>query len=327
MTNDLRHPLAETACKFIECGFGVIPLASKSKVPTAGSQGSKSPILDRDTASQMLSAHGHDINLGVTIEGFLVVDVDPRNGGDQSLEKLLDELRHFPETVTVRSGGGGQHFYFCLPDQTRNVRLRKNLSAFPGIDFKTNGYLVAPGSVHPSGRSYEFELGKALGDVPIAMAPEDLLDLLLVTYSAPQASDIIGPPGALASYEQIVEHCRVFSALVEHPESVSEPEWFAALTVIARTVDGERHAHEFSKLDEVRYDEAETRQKLGQAGKYNPVCCDHFHGELDRPECARCPFNGTIRSPISLGYGDPQLLKLQARFVYDVQSGKYYDVA
>src|SRR5882724_6059724 len=48
--------------------------------------------------------------------GFFVVDVDPAKGGEESLITLEAEHGPLPKTLTVRTGGGGLHFYFAMPD-------------------------------------------------------------------------------------------------------------------------------------------------------------------------------------------------------------------
>ena len=92
-----------------------------------------------------------DANIGLrTGAGLVVIDVDPRNGGDASITEL--EERHGRlDTLTARTGGGGFHLYLRgdLPD-------RKGL--LPGIDLKAGGgYVVAPPSLHVSGRRYTWK--------------------------------------------------------------------------------------------------------------------------------------------------------------------------
>ncbi len=100
--------------------------------------------------------------------GITVIDVDPRNGG--SLDLLPPSVLSAPR---VKTGGGGWHLYFqAVPPGSRFRRL-------PGIDFKANGYVVAPGSVHPSGASYVWEQE---GELP--PFPAELLDTAPLLPSA-----------------------------------------------------------------------------------------------------------------------------------------------
>jgi hypothetical protein len=80
----------------------------------------------------------------------------------------------------VKTGSGGQHFYFKYPIHT--IKNRTNL--FQGIDVKSDGgYVVAPPSLHASGNNYEWTTSF---DMPLAEMPDWLLNSLLET-TAPTA--------------------------------------------------------------------------------------------------------------------------------------------
>src|SRR5271154_5989908 len=54
-------------------------------------------------------------NIGIptgAASGLLVLDVDPRNGGVDSLESLIMKHGHFSGTAEQVTGGGGRHFFF-----------------------------------------------------------------------------------------------------------------------------------------------------------------------------------------------------------------------
>lgn len=93
--------------------------------------------------------------------GLLVVDIDPRNGGDRSFDELIEKHGHWPETLTAYTGGGGLHFYFQKPDVPK---FRKTLAH--GIDIKVNGYVVIPPSMHASGRPYEWANQAPIAELP-----------------------------------------------------------------------------------------------------------------------------------------------------------------
>ncbi len=111
-------------------------------------------------------------NIGVRTGGTLVVlDVDPRNGGDRTLRTLLAEHGTLPPTWTVHTGGGGEHYYFNVEPE-----LPTRAGLFPGIDLKgAGGFVVAPPSRHASGARYAWVRGRALDDLQIAPIPEWLL--------------------------------------------------------------------------------------------------------------------------------------------------------
>ena len=46
-----------------------------------------------------------------SVSGIIVLDVDPGHGGRETLEG-----RTLPPTVAVRTGGGGEHYYYRYPE-------------------------------------------------------------------------------------------------------------------------------------------------------------------------------------------------------------------
>jgi hypothetical protein len=114
--------------------------------------------------------------IGVRVpDSAIVIDIDPRNGGDLAeLESLTGPL---PTTLTVWSGrnDGGRHLYFLRP---AGPLTSTKLPA--GIDLKVNGYCIAPPSIHPAtGQPYQW------GNHPIARlvapVPYKLRELLRPT--------------------------------------------------------------------------------------------------------------------------------------------------
>jgi len=124
-------------------------------------------------------AENPDANIGVAtgeVSGLVVLDIDPKNDGDRALEQLQDEHGMLPQTWTVDSGGGGIHFYFRYPKfdlPTSHGKLG------PGVDVQSDGALVvAPHSLHASGKRYSFRKGLDPKSVELAALPEWLIDLL-----------------------------------------------------------------------------------------------------------------------------------------------------
>lgn len=99
-----------------------------------------------------------DANVGVatgTKSNVVVLDVDPRSGGLEALDALKSKVGGLPDTLTVRTGSGGFHFYFRPND---GEALKNSASKLgPGLDFKAeNGFVVAPPSLHFSGNRYSW---------------------------------------------------------------------------------------------------------------------------------------------------------------------------
>ena len=106
--------------------------------------------------------------------GLFVVDVDG-DDGRHSLAELEEKHGLLPPTISVITGrdGRGEHLYFQLGKHS--VRNSAGLVG-PGIDVRgIGGYVVAPPSVHPSGRVYAWSV-----DSPdtYAPAPDWLLSLI-----------------------------------------------------------------------------------------------------------------------------------------------------
>ena len=84
--------------------------------------------------------------------GFLVLDIDPRNGGSESFESLIVKHGRLPSTAEQITGGGGRHVFL------RHPGLAAKASLAPGIDVKSNGgYVILAPSLHPSGNVYQWD--------------------------------------------------------------------------------------------------------------------------------------------------------------------------
>lgn len=95
--------------------------------------------------------------------GLAVVDIDPRNGGDDPL------LASLPPTLQVKTGGGGHHRYY---ECAESVSLTKtDLAA--GVELLVGAAAVTlPGSVHASGEPYRM-VGRTrrLARLPMELLP------------------------------------------------------------------------------------------------------------------------------------------------------------
>ena len=108
---------------------------------------------------------------------WLVVDVDPRNGGDVELARLEREHGALPPTLAAHTGGDGQHLVFARPPG----KLRGKLAR--GIDLLGVGrYILVAPSVHPSGGVYRWTSPRGTA---IAQPPAWLVDLARVVDVAP----------------------------------------------------------------------------------------------------------------------------------------------
>jgi hypothetical protein len=168
-----------SARAYAERGLHVFPLRPGRKDPCPGSHGERDATTDAATIDRW-GRQWPDANVGIVpgASGLFVLDVDVRNFGHESLA-VLPAL---PDTATTCTGGGGWHYWFRRTqalDGRRCKTLHVDGVNVSGIDVKgvCSGYVVAPPSIHPSGRRYLWEASSRVDEIPIAEAPGWLVDL------------------------------------------------------------------------------------------------------------------------------------------------------
>lgn len=121
-----------------------------------------------------------------------VLDIDPKHGGFASLDGLIREHGPFPHTIEAVTGGEGRHLYFAHPGGI----VRNKVGLAPGIDLRGDGgCIVAPPSIHASGKTYEWLQGHDPGHAKPARMPRWLLQ---------EASDVRRHPGHSLEYWRIL---------------------------------------------------------------------------------------------------------------------------
>src|SRR5262245_8621802 len=163
--------MMDAALDYLEHGCSVVPLHSPTRrgcscwkgpaCPTPG----KHPRLDQWQWLQSRRPAPDEVrawwtaepaaNVGIVtgmISRLCVLDIDPRNGGDVTLAELDAVGAVMPDDgPLVETGSLGLHHYFAL-----EAPLSPS-GALEGIDVKADGGLVvAPPSLHKSGRRYRW---------------------------------------------------------------------------------------------------------------------------------------------------------------------------
>lgn len=134
-----------------------------------------SPQWDDEQIEAMEMAGQFATGFGVLCKGLLVIDVDARNGGVASWQKLAADVPEIADAgmiVETGSGGGSKHLYFTAPE---GVALLQHHPDYLGLDFKASGFVVGPRSQHASGNLYKLVYG---GPDDIGEAPAALVDML-----------------------------------------------------------------------------------------------------------------------------------------------------
>lgn len=98
--------------------------------------------------------------------------------------------------------------------------------------------------------------------------------------------------------ESVLEGCNFLKDMKSHPQNVSEPEWYAGLSILSRLDDGEKLSHEYSK-GHGSYSERDTSRKIRQSLEASgPRTCDNIHKMWGK--CRECPNYKKVPSPISI---------------------------
>lgn len=167
MKNIVPYNPTDSAIELVMYGFAVLPLhgivdgictcrlgadcksAGKHPANSNGYKGATTDLVQiRNQFTKMPYA-----NIGIAtgqISNCVVLDIDPRNNGLESVDKIKHLL---PETLIARTGSGGLHFYYKYNQIAKDLYKRLG----EGIDVQGDGRLVvAPPSNHISGERYEW---------------------------------------------------------------------------------------------------------------------------------------------------------------------------
>lgn len=147
----------------------VFPIHYKTKRPIT-QHGFKDATSDIEQIKHWWTQHpkaGIGLPTG-RVNNIIVIDIDPRNNGNISFDRLIDENEPLPHTVECLTGGGGNHYYFKYDERVN----KSTLKGYEGIDIQGNGkYVILPPSIHPNGKQYHWEesskpVSNNIADIP-----------------------------------------------------------------------------------------------------------------------------------------------------------------
>lgn len=227
----------EMVLRYAQAGYSVLPLHSvsggkcscgKVECHSAGKHPRTLKGAHESSASPETIADWGEkwpgCNWGMTLAGLVVIDVDPRHSGHETLADLLAKHGDLPQTPTQATGGGGRHYLFKARE---GAHYKGGLGA--GLDLKHGAgqFIVVEPSGHASGGNYSWldEEGPQEGGMP-ALAPE------WITGQAARSGNVIALPGADAiaaggRNSFLYERCRRLRDL-----SLTQPEILAAAMAI-----------------------------------------------------------------------------------------------
>jgi len=158
----------QTALAYASKQVRVIPIKQGEKRPPM--QGwQNAATTNPATIRQWFEGQFKDCGLGIATGEFrdrylVVIDIDDRETykGSDTLNDLEQLHGKLPDTVEVITGSGGRHIYF-LTDQPIRNEASGRLGV--GIDIRAiGGQVLAPPTVHPNGRTYEWVEGKSIAE-------------------------------------------------------------------------------------------------------------------------------------------------------------------
>ncbi len=345
--SDFNPTFAEAAPTLVAKGYTPIPIT----LPTEqGRKAGKRPCQvgweqtkpgDIAALVEQFPDKGVGLLLG---DGLICVDVDFAAGShtDNLRKTLVDWFGAAP----YRVGSKGFAMLFRCTDgfdkkQIFNGRERGN------IEVLSLGQQVVIFGTHPTTcKPYEWFDGNPL-EVPPASLPlvnAERLTTLLNIYTdnyedeEEEAKPNVNDDNRLSDLNKVLTGCAFLQHCKDDAITLSENEWYAALSIVARCDDGEDAAHEWSK-PHPKYTKKETEDKITRAlAKSGPRTCRNIYEKLGFKGCRKCPNEGRVKSPIVLGLPPkvnakkgvevaPDVLAgLVERYVYDACGENFYDL-
>jgi hypothetical protein len=155
----------QTALALIQHSLAVFPCRPRTKWP-ATAHGCKDASTDPDVVRSWWAANPQ-FNIGIAtgeVSNIFVADTDDSDG-QEGLGRLEAQHGSLPPTLQVCTAKG-MHYYFRWP----GVLVRNSASKVaPKIDVRgAGGYVLAPPSIHPTGRRYcwSVDSGNTIADAP-----------------------------------------------------------------------------------------------------------------------------------------------------------------
>jgi hypothetical protein len=188
MEHPMPRSLAESALAYAERGIAAFPLwgitngrcdcrrdcgrnAGKHPLSVLVPHGSKDATTDREQIRRWWAAYP-TANIGIVLGDIVVIDEDQPGA-------ILSAGFELPNGPVSRTGRGHHHLF------RKNGQALLNGNFAPGLDLKTGeAYVVAPPSMHVSGKPYEWIAGHGLEDVELHPIPESAERIIMAAHAA-----------------------------------------------------------------------------------------------------------------------------------------------
>src|SRR5215472_5550775 len=95
------------------CGASDCPSPGKHPLAKCAPRGFQDATTDTTTIRRWWQTECPSANIAMPTDARMVLDVDPRHGGNETLAELERQHGALPDTAEVLTGGGGRHIYFA----------------------------------------------------------------------------------------------------------------------------------------------------------------------------------------------------------------------
>ena len=227
------------------------------------------------------------------------------------------------EITSVEELSDNKKSYKQLCDQIQAALKGASLSGKldPNV-FRQSGTLRLPGTINrcPKAKAIQYEdtnctllsssyklhsYSKLLGEAASDLAGESLDTSSLRAFPNPDT-------------EYILKECKFLEWNFTSPTEVSEPEWYAALSIVGNLDNGNKLAHTMSS-GHPAYSHKDTESKLSKAmSASGPRTCQNIDSLSDK--CRTCPHYGKVTSPILLK--GPDYIKTAGSGFWDIAPDK-----
>jgi len=267
---------------------------------------------------------------------WLDIDISNPAHKQNDLPKNIEEAMSlfddtpFKPTITVWSGHGlhlwflfDKPFYFAAAeDHNIASQLSRKLQATFQYAAREKGWkldntsdlarlLRLPGTVNRKREPVDVHILEEFTDYSRRYTIRALEDFVAEHESkvaptkpikpVPVPQDTAGDDPFVPDLDRVLDGCGFLRHCRDDAATLSEPEWYAALSVVGRCQDGHRHAHDWSR-SYPGYSYEETARKLEHAlASTGPRTCADIIEKYAPEACAGCPHRGKIKSPIVLG--------------------------
>lgn len=270
--------------------------------------------------------------------GFVWFDFDSGDGGVGAHEdtRRFIEFLQLGNVFVCYSGSKGFHvgvpfsaFGLQAQDTLGKIlnrlaqELKKSYTSLDTTIYNANRKFRALGTKHPKTGRYKIclsldelrlplanikQMAERRGSLEIPVPPElpplkQLTDLLArleqvgtdkTAQSKDKAQKSWDAPSGRAAFNQ----CGFLQLARDEQAKISEPQWYAALSVVSRFQDGRKQCHGISHKH-TGYSATDCNAKIDQALQESaPRTCENISTLWDG--CARCPLYGKINSPVNI---------------------------